>query len=135
MERLRTGASVADVRKVGWERRRQHEPTADYLGRVLDDYLGLDELAGRARMAHFDDFFAPREIADGAELLRLVGELERAKTKLGPDRRRRVDEVIDAVKTGEFDGTREESDRWAASKDGQDALHELADAIYRGRRG
>lgn len=110
-----------------WERRRPGEPTPSYLGRVLDWIGGLADMPRRAREGHFDDYFAPPEVADGMELLRLVAELQRRKTKLGPVGRRRVDAVVEAVKEGEFDATREESDRWAASKDGQEALRMLAD--------
>jgi hypothetical protein len=79
----------------------------------------------RAREGHFDDFFAPPEVADGLELHRLVAELERRKTKLGPIERFRVDAVIAAVKSGEFDATKEEADRWAASADGQATMRAL----------
>ena len=53
-----------------WERRREGEPTPTYLGRVLDE-LGFPDMARRAREGHFDDYFAPPEVADGMEILRL----------------------------------------------------------------
>lgn len=107
--------------------REPNEQTATYLGRVLDD-LDLPDMAKRARLGHFDDFFAPPEVADGFELIRLVGELEEvAKSPwCGAARRKMIRAVIEKVKTGEFDGTSDESARWAASKDGQDAFSELA---------
>lgn len=108
--------------ELAWEARRAHEPTADYLGRVLDEFLGLQDMAARARAAHFDDYFAPPEIADGMELLRLVRELNAIARGTNRAHRLRIREVVAAVKTGEFDGTREESDRWSASKDGQEAM-------------
>jgi hypothetical protein len=112
--------------------REPNEQTATYLGRVLDD-LDLAEMAERARLGHFDDFFAPLEVADGFELHRLVAELtEVAKSpQCGAARRKTIRAVIEKVKTGEFDGTADESARWAASKDGQDAFSELV----KGRRG
>lgn len=110
-----------------WERRRPAELTPVYLGRVLDWIGGLGDMPRRAREGHFDDFFAPPEVADGFELHHLVDELERRKRKLGPAGRRQVDAVIDAVKTGEFDATPEESERWAASKDGQDTFRKLVE--------
>lgn len=107
---------------LAWEGRRAHEPTADYLGRVLDEFLGLQEIAARARAAHFDDYFAPQEIADGMEHLRLVRELNAIARGTNRAHRLRIRDVVAAVKAGEFDGTREESDRWSASKDGQEAM-------------
>lgn len=120
-----------------WEGRRDGEMTPDYLGRVLAD-IGLPTLAERARMGHFDDFHAPADIADGFELVRLVVELRReARTVVDPFgrpyriatidlRRERIAAVENAVRRGEFDATRAESDRWAASKDGQETFAELA---------
>ena len=109
----------------GWEGRRLGEQTPAYLGRVLDDYLGFPTLAQRAREGHFDDFFAPAEIADGLEILRLYRELEGKAQVVGKADRRKVREVMEAVKAGEFDATKEESDRWAASKDGQETMRML----------
>jgi hypothetical protein len=60
-----------------WERRRENEQTPDYLGRVLDE-AGLPDLARDARAAHYDDFHAPAEVADGLEILRLVRDLRKA---------------------------------------------------------
>lgn len=113
-----------------WERRRPGEITPAYLGRVLD-WLGLADMAKRARRGHFDDFFAPAEVADGMEILRLYNELRAAARTMQAsgqaDRMRRTLAVAEAVKTGEFDATPEESDRWAASKDGQDAFRALTE--------
>jgi hypothetical protein len=121
------------VTELSWEGRRPNEPTADYLGRVLDEFLGLQEMAARARAAHFDDYFAPPDIADGLETLRLVRELHAIARGTNRAHRLRIREVVAAVKSGEFDGTRAESDRWAASKDGQEAMRMLAeDAQTRG---
>ena len=107
-----------------WEKRREGELTTEYLGRVLEDYLHLPEMAKRARYGHFDDYFCPAEIADGTEIIRLVQELydkTRLLTRNSPQWVRVIC-VIEAVKQGEFDGTKEESDRWVASKEGQEAL-------------
>ncbi len=104
-----------------WEGRRPGEMTPEYLGRVLDE-LGSPTLAERARLGHFDDFHAPAEVADGFELVHLVVELRR----LGPEVAERAAAVENAVRRGEFDATRAESDRWAASKSGQDTFGVLA---------
>jgi hypothetical protein len=107
-----------------WQPRRDGEPTADYLGRVLDD-LGHPNMADRARRAHFDDFFCPPEIDDGANIHRLVFEVTDWARSASREQRHRAVAVIDAAKDGEFDGTWEEADRWAASADGRAAFREL----------
>jgi hypothetical protein len=107
-----------------WERRRQGELTPMYLGRVLEA-VDVGDMPRRAREGHFDDYAAPSEVADGLELIYLVTELERRKRKLGPAGRSYVDAVITAVKEGEFDATLQESDRWAASADGQATFRQL----------
>lgn len=120
-----------------WDGRNENEQTPDYLGRVLAG-IGLADLAERARMGHFDDFHAPADVADGFELVRLVVELRRAAEKVADRnglpfgmetvklRRERIAAVENAVRRGEFDATKAESDRWAASKDGQETFGELA---------
>lgn len=115
-----------------WELRREGEPTAAYLGRVLDQ-LPVGNMARRAREGHFDDYFAPAEVADGMEILRLVNELHGYASRPATPRndRLRIRAVIAAVKEGEFDGTKEESDRWAASADGQRAMAELPPEVRR----
>lgn len=107
-----------------WERRRSGELTPMYLGRVLEA-VELGDMPRRAREGHFDDFAAPADVADGLELIHLVTELERRKRKLGPAGRDYIDAVIVAVKEGEFDATPQESDRWAASADGQATFRQL----------
>jgi hypothetical protein len=108
-----------------WKTRGEGEATAEYLGRVLEDYAGLPDLAMRARAFHFDDYFAPPEVATGTELHVLVDELTRVARHASGKQRARAHTVIDAVKNGEFDGTKEESERWMASPDGQAAVRLL----------
>lgn len=120
-----------------WELRRAGEMTPEYLGRVLAA-AGFADLAERARLGHFDDFHAPADHADGLELVRLVAELrEEAKrmvnlvsgAPISPAkiemRGKAAAAIENAVRRGEFDATRAESDRWAASKDGQETLAQL----------
>lgn len=108
-----------------WERRRVGELTTEYLGRVLEDYLQLPEMAQRARQGHFDDYFCPPDVDDGMNINRLVDELQRKSTVVTKSRKKRILEVAEAAKQGEFDGTKEESERWAASKEGQDLMKEF----------
>lgn len=114
-----------------WERRGPNELTPDYLGRVLEA-AGLTSMAWAARRAHYDDFSCPPEIADGMELIRLVADL-RAAAKAEPERAKAIAVIENAVKCGEFDGTPDESKRWAASEDGQAALRELVPTPKVGR--
>ena len=117
------GELQPDPIKPWWEGRRENEQTPDYLGRVVDE-AGLPDLARNARAAHYDDFHAPAEVADGLEILRLVRDLRRA-ARAEPERADRIAVIENAVRRGEFDATKAESDRWAASKDGQDTFAEL----------
>lgn len=110
---------------MNWERRRPGELTPIYLGRVLDDYLGLPAMARRAREGHFDDWSAPAEVADGMEIVRLVNELAGKAQMMGKADRKKVLAVREAAIAGEFDGTKAESDRWAASKDGQETMRAM----------
>lgn len=114
-----------------WETRRDGEQTVNYLGRVLewvtaDGGGGLGDMPRRAREGHFDDYFCPPDVDDGMNMQRLVAELRDRSRKLGPEARRRAGLIVDSVMDGEFDGTKAESDRWAASKEGQDLMAELA---------
>lgn len=120
----RGSSGVAEDR--WWEPRRPHELTTEYLGRVLDE-LPVGDMAKRARLGHFSDFSCPVEIADGLETIRLVNELaEWAKVRtIANVNRKRILAVRAAVIQGEFDDTKEESDRWAASKDGQETMRLL----------
>jgi hypothetical protein len=131
MADMRAGRLGPQEVEVWWERRRENEPTTNYLGRVLEeaaDRAGpgegdrLLEVAKKARAAHYDDYFAPTEVADGFETLRLVRDLRRA----GGDLAKSIEE---AVRAGEFDGTKAESDRWARGEAGQAAFRELTKDI------
>ncbi|TNC19087.1 hypothetical protein [Amycolatopsis alkalitolerans] len=115
-----------------WAPRREGEATADYLARVLDE-LGADELAEQARACHFDDYRCPPDVDDGANIHRLVAAIEKwamlPKHVYDPLADRwgdlRAGAVIDAAKTGEFDGTWEEARAWAESPEGGAMFDEL----------
>lgn len=111
-----------------WERRREGELTTEYLGRVLDE-LGLQAMATEARRGRYDDYFCPSDIDDGMNMIHLVSDLHGAAgPKSNPPQRRRIREVIRSIKeVGEFDGTKEESDRWAASAQGQAVMRDLVE--------
>lgn len=127
MADLRRGRMVPDLVPWWWDGRRENEAvTAEYVGRVLEE-LPAPDLAERARLGHFDDFSAPAEVADGAELIRLVAEL-RVLAKREPDLAERCAAVENAARRGEFDSTPEESARWEASKEGHGLMQEVAGA-------
>lgn len=109
-----------------WERRREGEATAAYLGRVLDD-VGLEAMAADARAFHYDDYFCPPAVDDGMNIHRLVAELRHAQTKASGLDRERIEAIVGAAINGEFDGTHEESAAWERSPDGQEALRMLAE--------
>jgi hypothetical protein len=143
MEAMRTGEAFEplDESRITWERRRENELTPDYLGRVCE-WVGLVELARNARAAHYDDYFCPPEIADGMENMRFLRDLRRERAKVTdpwghpfrPEtvriRREQIDAIDYAYRKGEFDATKAESDRWAASEAGQSTFRELTkDAV------
>lgn len=104
--------------------REPEEATAVYLGRVLDG-IGLRVMATSARAFHYDDYFCPESIDDGMNIHRLINELRSKMGSADPEQRRRILAVIDAAIDGRFDGTKEESDQWAASPEGQDVFRDL----------
>ena len=110
---------------IWWGPRRPHELTTEYLGRVLDE-LPVGDMADRARRGHFSDF-SDVEIGDGMDKTRLVDELAMWANQrtIANVVRKRILAVREETIQGEFDDTKEESDRWAASKDGQDTMRLL----------
>lgn len=107
-----------------WGKRGSDERDTDsahYLERVLEVIPGCKDIARRAGKYHFDDYRCPDEVSDGLEKQRLVNELE---FKLRPPWQEEhgkamLVEVIDAIKSGEFDNTREESAEWAKTPEGK----------------
>lgn len=116
------------VKDSWWEPRRPGELTSEFLGRCLDE-LPVGNMADRARKGHFSDFSCPEEIADGLETTRLVNELAdwASKRVIANVQRKRILVLREAVMQGEFDDTKDESDRWAASKAGQDTFRHLVE--------
>jgi len=97
----------------------------EYLGRTLDS-VGLHDMARRARLGHFDDYFCPDEVDDGANINRLVNELKgQEAVQFTVARQQKIHEIILLAMDGEFDGTTEESEAWAKSQDGQETFRML----------
>ena len=82
--------------------------------------IGLDGMAALASLGKYDDY-----LSDSAtNIMDLVNELaEVAKQK--PELRDPIMELRKRAMEGEFDATREESDAWAASPEGQAAFRGL----------
>lgn len=109
-----------------WEPRKDGEPTAEFLGRVLDQ-LGATELASNARACHYDDYRCPEHIDDGMNLNRLVRDIAdwAQATAQTVENQSRAAWVTRAVMHGDFDGTSEESLAWARSAEGQSVYAEF----------
>lgn len=87
--------------------------TKDKLAAALRK-AGLEDMAKKAETGYYDDFLSPL----GAPALQLAGDLARAGTPAALALRKRHI-------NGEFDSTKEESDAWAASPEGQEAIGRL----------
>lgn len=119
LEMLSRGQMEPERIEPWWEGRRENELTPNYLGRVLDE-AGLPSMARSARSGSYDDYHDE----DGLGLMRLVCELRRA-ARDDQSERERFAVIENAVRRGEFDAIKAESDRWAASKAGQDNFRAL----------
>ena len=105
-----------------WEPRRDGEPTAQYLARVLEE-LGATDVAANARALHYDDFLCPVEVDDGFNIHRLIRDVTQWANTHNQPRRARI--VTAAAVVGEFDSTAAESAAWAQSPEGQELFAEL----------
>lgn len=91
------------------------ETSSDRLAAALDanDYTAL---AARARRHEFHDFRSEHAMPQH----KLVEELRAI-----PGGGVRAEGIVRRVMNGEFDATKEESDEWLASSDGQRAMKDL----------
>lgn len=96
-----------------WEHRRDGETTNNYLGRILEDYLGLEDLAERARDGEFNEFHS-HNLED--PLVRLVSKLEATARPMRQTvlEYLRILNIVDALRRGEFDMSMDEvkQNRW-----------------------
>jgi hypothetical protein len=81
--------------------------------------IGLDEMAAKAATGYYHDFLSPL----ATPCIQLAADLYRVHTPEALALRQRH-------MSGEFDATREESDAWAKSAQGQSVFREL----MKGRR-
>lgn len=100
------------------------EPTSQKLADALRE-AGFDDLADRALNDEFHDYKTPHEMPQHL----LVEELRKFQhdDELSIPAAKMAKRVID----GEFDASREESDAWAASPEGQEALRSLVGDVPR----
>ncbi len=86
-------------------------PTTIKLARALITAEAPDEMVGKAVTGYYDDFKSQR--ADN--IVALVEDARRAG----------LSDIMERAINGEFDSTREESEAWARSPEGQQVLGEL----------
>lgn len=84
--------------------------TKDRLAAALDD-AGLPDMAARARQGYYDDYESPL----AAPIVQLVQELTN----------RGALALAKRAMSGDFDGTPEEAEAWAASAKGQATMRRL----------
>lgn len=91
--------------------------TKDKLASALRE-LGLDDMANRAASGWYDDYVSPLD----NPILTLVDDLAVAAATDNGAKRTAIVALRERVKEGDFDGTTEESEAWANSPEGQEAL-------------
>lgn len=96
--------------------------TAERLAAALDK-AGLTGLASKARQFAYDDYKSP----SATPINDLVADLAAiAKSPLVTNATAlSANELIARAVAGEFDGTKEEADAWAASPEGREAFREF----------
>jgi len=88
------------------------------------EHAGLTTMAKWALENRYNDYFSPLDDPSMALLRDLRECHERAPS---PAQKAKIRAVIDRHMNGDFDGSKEESDEWAASPEGQDAFRQLLD--------
>lgn len=98
--------------------------TTEKLAQELEK-AGLDEMAKKAREGLYHDFLSPLTFPE-MELDKDLAEAARGGNKAAYELRRRHH-------NGDFDASKEESDEWARSPDGQEAMRSLINPYSRRR--
>jgi hypothetical protein len=95
--------------------------TKDMLADELQK-LGLMDMSLKARGGYYHDFLSPLDMPE----TQLISDLAKVAQQLGwGDARTAVLDLRRRVINGDFDASKEESDEWAASEEGQDAFKRL----------
>lgn len=92
--------------------------TKDKLAAALHK-VGLDEMAKKAADGYYHDYLSPLDFPE----MQLVGDLAEA-SKENPAKDMILALRLDVI-NGEYDASREESDEWMNSPEGQEALRRL----------
>ena len=82
---------------------------------------GLEHLAVRAEASEWNDYFGESAMPQHALIAVLKAEIKIANVA----RKRLIENIVD----GKYDGTKEESDEWAASPEGRQAFSELTNGL------
>lgn len=87
------------------------QPTTERLARALEAARAPAAMVRKARDGYYDDYKSPLAMPE----TRLYNDAKAAG----------LHAIAAAVLDGEFDATKEESDAWAASPEGQQAFRDL----------
>jgi hypothetical protein len=86
-------------------------PTTERLARALEEAGAPTAMIERARQGYYDDFKSPLAMPE----MQLLTDARAAG----------LESIAEGVLRGEWDATKEESDAWARSPEGQAAFQEL----------
>lgn len=104
------------------------EHTTVKLARALAEIPGMPpEMTKLAIDGYYHDYLSPLTFPE----MQLVSDLQTLAKHptTGPEARRMLAVMINRVIDGDFDASKEESDAWAASPEGQDTFRQLADDV------
>lgn len=102
------------------------EHTTQKLARALREVPGVPEaMITKALEGHYHDYLSPLTFPE----VQLVADLRELASRPATPRNSRplLRRLADRVIAGEFDATREESEEWARSPEGQETFRQLAD--------
>ncbi len=103
------------------------------LARALAEVPGMPpDMLRKAIDGHYHDYLSPLATPD-VQLVADLRELANLPTT-GPRATEMLVSLAGRVINGEFDATREESDAWAASQDGQETFRLLSDSLGKQNR-
>jgi hypothetical protein len=108
------------------------EHTTAKLARALSAIPAVPkDMVQRAVDGYYHDFLSPLDFPE----MQLIADLRAiaANTSLPRSARQEIKKMTQRVIDGEFDASKEESDEWAASPEGQETFRQLADdAVFGG---
>ena len=100
--------------------------TKDKLAAALRD-VDLNEMADKAATGYYHDFLSPLDLPEMTLVNELHGHYVTAVDLHNFKRAADIKLLRERVINGDFDASEEESDEWAESEEGQDALCRLID--------